>query len=97
MHELITQSAKLTFSGWEDVSPQDNVQAVFHFIPEDDQKFAYDQFFRKLGKYRFIDIKNVFQAKRKNTRTTNKMISKNGNKLLSTPYPYPIILILGRF
>lgn len=64
LHELITQSAKLTFSGWEDVSPQDNVEAVFHFIPEDDQKFAYDQFFRKLGKYRFIDIKNVFQAKK---------------------------------
>ncbi|XP_052721767.1 interaptin-like isoform X2 [Crassostrea angulata] len=36
--------------GWEDVSPQDNVEAVFHFIPEDDQKFAYDQFFRKLGR-----------------------------------------------
>lgn len=65
MHELITQSAKLTFSGWEDVSPQDNVEAVFHFIPEDDQKFAYDQFFRKLGKYRFINIKNVFQAQKK--------------------------------
>lgn len=88
MLELITQSAKLTFLGWEDVSPEDNVEAVFHFIPEDDQKFAYDQFFRKLGKYRFIDIKNVFQAK-KNKRTTNKMISKNGNKLLSTPYLNP--------
>ncbi|XP_034300972.2 paramyosin-like isoform X2 [Magallana gigas] len=36
--------------GWEDVSPGDNVEAVFHFIPEDDQKFAYDQFFRKLGR-----------------------------------------------
>lgn len=50
LHELITQSAKLTFSGWEDVSPQDNVQAVFQYFPEDDQKLACDHFFRKLCK-----------------------------------------------
>lgn len=54
----------LTFSGWEDVSPQDNVQAVFHFIPEDDQKFAYEQFFRKLGKYRFKYQKRLTSQKK---------------------------------
>lgn len=78
LHELITQSVKLTFSGWEDVSPQDNVEAVFHFIPEEDQKFAYDQFFRKLGKYRVYRYQKRFSSPppKKNKRTTNKMILK---------------------
>lgn len=81
----------LTFSGWEDVSPQDNVQAVFHFIPEDDQKFAYEQFFRKLGKYRFKYQKRLTsQKKRRKKRTTNQMISKEwvqiASNSLSLPY-----------
>lgn len=81
----------LTFSGWEDVSPQDNVQAVFHFIPEDDQKFAYEQFFRKLGKYRFKYQKRLTSQKKKKKRTlTNQMISKEwvqiASNSLSLPY-----------
>lgn len=71
----LTQSAMLTFSGWEDVSPQDNVQAVFHFIPEDDQKFAYEQFFRKLGKYRFKYQKRL-TSKRKKRKKTKKQPTK---------------------
>lgn len=62
----------LTFSGWEDVSPQDNVQAVFHFIPEDDQKFAYEQFFRKLGKYRFKYQKRLTSQKKKKKKKNNQ-------------------------
>lgn len=67
----LTQSAMLTFSGWEDVSPQDNVQAVFHFIPEDDQKFAYEQFFRKLGKYRFKYQKRLTSKRKKRKNPKN--------------------------
>lgn len=59
------------YPGWGDLSPHDlnSVRAIFHHIEEEDQRLAYDHFFRERGNW-LIFFRYI---KKKSSITTNKL------------------------